>query len=79
MLLFYFDITDWRGLHRDEVGEHFESLQDAIVQARALLPALARDETLDNDWHGTTCNLRNHAGSLVYQSELTYRGRLLLA
>ena len=74
MLIFYFDITDRKGLHRDEFGDRFETLQEAIVQVRALLPALAKDEPPDDDWHGTSCDLRDDVGTLVYHSELNYRG-----
>ena len=79
MSVFYFDITDGRGHHRDEFGEQFESLNDAIAQARALLPDLFRDERSNDDWHGTTCDLRDHAGTVVYRCELTFRGRQLPA
>ena len=75
MPLYYFDIRNADGLHRDEVGDHFDSLDEAIAMAQSLLPDLAREELSDGDWHDISCDVRDNASSVVYQGELTYRGR----
>ncbi|WP_428977999.1 DUF6894 family protein [Lichenibacterium ramalinae] len=74
MPLYYFDVRNADGLHRDEVGDHFDSLDEAIDIAQSLLPDLASRKLSDGDWHDLSCDVRDDAGRVVYQVELTYRG-----
>ena len=72
-----FDITRADGFHRDAVGEHCHTLDDAVARAQTLLPDIVRAEMPDGDWHDISCDVRDEDGQVVYQAELTYRGRRL--
>lgn len=71
---YYFDVRDNRGFHRDEVGDDFDSFDEARTQAQSLLPDIAREELPDGDLHTITCDVRNETGRTVYRGEITYRG-----
>ncbi len=74
MPLYYFDVTDDDGLHRDDLGVELDSFDDARAQAQALLPALAREQFPKGDYHIIRCDVRDASGSVVYWGSLTYRG-----
>ncbi len=71
---YYFDVRDNGGLHRDDIGDEFDSFEDARTQAQSLLPDIAREELPDGDLHIITCDVRDEAGRVVYRGEITYRG-----
>ena len=48
---YYFDVSDRKGSHRDDVGEDFVNFEEAIAQAQAILPDIAREEMPDGDQH----------------------------
>ena len=77
MPLYYFDISDSRGLHRDHVGDEFSGFEETRAQAQSLLPDIAREEITDGDLHTVTCDLRDEASRVVYQGELTFQGARL--
>lgn len=77
MPLYYFDVRDTRGFHRDEYGDELPSLDEAVAQAQCILPDIVRDELPDGDWHDVSCDVRNDHGYIVYRGELTYRGTRL--
>ena len=74
MPLYYFDVQDRGGFHRDEFGDDFDTLEDALTQVQALLPEIVRYELLDGDRHTVSCELRDATGRRLYRGELTYRG-----
>ena len=71
---YYFDVHDCGGLHRDEVGDHFDTLEDAIAQAQSLLPDIAREELPDGELHIITCDVRDDARRIIYRGKLTFEG-----
>ena len=75
MPLFYFDVRDRKGFYKDECGDMCDDLDDAVAQAQSILPDLARDEPTNDDWHDVSCDVRDETMRMVYQAELTYRGR----
>lgn len=74
MARFYFDVSDASGFHRDDVGDEFDSFQEARTQAQSLLPDIARHELPDGDRHTITCDVRDEANRVVYRGEITYHG-----
>lgn len=74
---YYFDVFDAQGVRRDEVGKLCQDLDDAVARAQVLLPDIVRAEMPDGDWHDICCDVRDGGGHVVYQGELTYRGRRL--
>ena len=72
MPLYYFDVYDGGGLHRDEVGDHFDSLEEAVAQAQSLLPVIAREELPASEWHIIKCDLRDDTGRIIYYGTLTF-------
>ena len=72
MTLFYFDVQLEREFNPDEFGDAFDTLQEAVVHAQALLPDLARDCTL-NEQSTIACELRDERGQVVYRGELIIR------
>lgn len=71
---FFFDVRDAKGLHRDVIGEEFESFEDARQQAQALLPDIAREELPDGEYHLILCDVRDEDDRTVYRGEISYRG-----
>ena len=69
---YYFDIRDSRGLHQDEFGDEFDSMEEARRQAQSILPDIARGELPDGKSHTITCDLRDETGRIVYQSKLNF-------
>ncbi len=76
MAKFYFDIRNVTDFHRDEVGDDFDSFDEARTQAQCLLPDIAREELPDGDMHTVVCDVRDETGRIVYRGEITYRGTL---
>lgn len=74
---YYFDILDADGMRRDDIGRLCDDLDGAVAQAQMLLPDIVRAEMPDGDWHDLCCDVRSDDGMIVYQGELTYRGRRL--
>lgn len=74
MPLFFFDISDAEGFHRDEIGEDLEGFEDARTLARMLLPQMLRDEPPAGEHVRVACEVRDGART-VYRAELTFRGR----
>ena len=74
MPLYFFDIRDKNGLHRDEVGDELDSFEEARAQAQSLLPDMMREEMPGGDLHIVTCDVRDEADHVVYRGELTFRG-----
>lgn len=74
MPMFYFDIRCRAEDYRDEVGDAFARLDEAVVHVQGLLSAIARDHPLSEEAPVITCALRDEAGRIVYRGELTYRG-----
>ncbi len=74
MPLYYFDIRDARGFHRDEVGDEFDSFEDARQQAQSLLPDIAREELPDGELHIVSCDVRDAEFRVVYRGKLTFEG-----
>ena len=75
MARYYFDVHDEKGFHRDDIGEEFNSFEEAREQCQALLPDIAREELPDGDLHTITCDVRADTGRVIYRGEITYRGR----
>ena len=73
MPLYYFDIYNRDGFYRDEFGDEFGILEEALTQVHALLPDIARDDPPDPDHPCIACELRDDTGRVVYRGELTYR------
>ena len=71
---YYFDVRDRDGFHRDEIGDEFESFDDARTQAQSLLPDIARQELPDGELHTITCDVRDDTDRIVYRGEITYHG-----
>ena len=65
MARYYFDVQDGRGFHRDEMGDEFDSFEEAREQAQALLPDIAREELPDGELHVITCDVRDESGRIV--------------
>lgn len=63
---YYFDVRDCKGLHRDDVGDEFDSFEEAREQAQALLPDIARDELPDSDLHTIGCDVRDDTDRTIY-------------
>jgi hypothetical protein len=74
MTRYYFDVRDSKGFHRDDVGDEFDSFEEAREQAQILLPDIAREELPDGDLYTITCNVRDDTDSTIYYVELTLRG-----
>lgn len=74
MARYYFDVWDASGFHRDEVGDEFDSFEDARQQCQGLLPDIAREELPDGELHTITCEVRDEAGRVVYRGKITYEG-----
>ena len=71
---YYFDVTNVRGLHRDDVGDDLDGFDEAREQCQGLLPDIAREELPDGDLHTITCEVRDETGRVVYRGRLTYEG-----
>ena len=74
---FYFDVQDGKGFHEDHIGDLFKDLEEAVVQAQCILPALARDAMPDGDHYDFKCDVRDDVRRIVYRGNLSYRGDLL--
>ena len=74
MPLYYFDVHDCDGLHHDEVGDQFDTLEDAIAQAQSLLPDIAREELPDGELRIIACDVRDDARRIIYRGKLTFEG-----
>ena len=70
---YYFDVRDSGGDHRDEVGDEFDSLDDARVQAQNLLPDIAWEAFPHKGPHTIVCDVRDETDRIVYRGEITYR------
>ncbi len=77
MPLFYFDIYDKDGCHRDQVGDEFDDVSQARDQVHALLPDLARGQFLDGVEETIACCVRDAGGETLYRGELLFRGTML--
>ena len=75
MPTFYCDVQDGKGFHWDVVGDVCDGFEDAVAQAQLILPKIAQEELPDGDWHDLLCNVRDETGHIIYQAELTFRGR----
>ena len=74
MPLYYFDVTDGGGFHRDEFGDDFDSFDEAREHAQGLLPDIVRQELPDGELHTVSCDVRDDADHTVYRGKLTYKG-----
>ena len=72
--LYFFDVHDGNGFHRDEFGDDFDSFEEAREHAQALLPDIARTELPDGELHVIMCEVRDKTGRIVYRGKLTYEG-----
>ena len=71
---YYFDVRDSKGFLHDDVGDTFDTFEEARDHCQGLLPDIAREELPDGDLHIITCDVRDQTGDVVYRGELTYRG-----
>ncbi len=74
MARYFFDLTDGAGFHSDNVGDEFDSFEEAKAQAQSLLPDIARAELPDGELHIIQCDVRDDTGRIVYQGKLTFEG-----
>ena len=74
MPLYYFDVKDGAGFHRDEFGDDFDSFDDAREHAQGLLPDIVRRELPDGELHTVSCDIRDGTGRVVYRGKITYEG-----
>ena len=74
MSRYYFDVHDGDGRHRDDMGDEFDSFEEARDQAQSLLPDIIRDELPDGELRSVSCEVRDEAGVLVYRGCLIFRG-----
>lgn len=74
MPVYYFDIRRRGEDYRDEIGDRFDSVEQAMAHARSLLSDIARDHPPREDGPVVACALRDEAGRIVYRGELLYRG-----
>lgn len=73
----FFDIRDCTGLHRDEHGDEFDDIDGARQQAQAILSLMIGEDLPDGELHQISCGVRDEAGRVVYQGDLTFRGKAL--
>ena len=60
MPLYFFDVRDKQGLHRDDTGLEFDTLDDAIAEGRRALGDMSR-EALDTGGDGDLeITIRDH-------------------
>lgn len=71
---YFFDVHDRDGFHRDNIGDEFDSVEEAREQAQALLPDIIREELPDDEFYRAVCEVRDEAETIVYRGELTFRG-----
>lgn len=74
MPMYYFDVQDAKGFHRDEIGNEMKDFEEAREQAQGLLPDIAREELPDGELHVVTCAVRDATDRVVYKGKLTYEG-----
>ena len=72
MAVFYFDVQFGGEHHRDEFGDTFRTVAEAVAHVQALLPDLARDYPLD-ERSSIACELRDEKGQIVYRAEFIFR------
>lgn len=72
---FYFDKINLKGFHRNDFGDIFDGINEAVAQTQTILTDIAREEMPDKDHHKIACEVRDDADHIVYQAELTYLGR----
>ena len=70
MPLFFFDLSDGQGIHRDEFGCEIE-FEEARAQAQALLPDVLPGDLPDDESHTVICHVRDEQDRVVYRSEIT--------
>lgn len=75
---YFFDI---KGFHheRDDEGVICADLQDAVREAKKLLPAIAMDEVpSDGEHYAVTVLVTDEDGKLVYSGVLSFVGNWLI-
>ncbi|RUX98089.1 MULTISPECIES: hypothetical protein [unclassified Mesorhizobium] len=71
MKRYYFDLYNGDGLVSDEVGQLFESPEQARAEAVRILHDIARDEMPDRDLVKITLKMREKGGTRVFEASLT--------
>ncbi|TXN72830.1 hypothetical protein [Methylobacterium sp. WL6] len=75
---YFFDIQDG-SYTRDDVGVECTDLQSVAMEAKKLLPTVARDEVPKGGEHrAVTVLVTDEDGRAVYSAALTYTGLWLL-
>ena len=74
MARFFFDLRDSRGWYQDRIGEVLDTVDDACIQAQALLSDIAGDEMPAGDDYRILCEVRDEGDRIVYRGTLTYEG-----
>lgn len=74
MPLFYFDVRDGTGFHRDDFGSECDGFEDARQQAQSLLPDIVRHELPDGELHTVACDVRDETNRVVYRGKITFEG-----
>jgi hypothetical protein len=60
MPLYYFDISDDHGVHHDDIGIEFPSLDAAVLEARRTLADMSREALSDSPDHTLEIIVRDH-------------------
>ncbi|MGI3903330.1 MAG: DUF6894 family protein [Janthinobacterium lividum] len=74
MPLYYFDVYDNERLEPDDFGVELDNLDEARVQAIALLPHMAREASPDGDHHVFKVVVKCEDKRVRYISTLTVEG-----
>ena len=65
MPLFYFDVRDAQGVHRDEIGVEFPDLPSAIMEGRRALADMGRDALAQGNAEDIEILIRDHGDGPV--------------
>lgn len=79
MPLFFFDLRDDGGLHRDQVGEALDTGEAVEGMVALLLADMVRHELSGSNGQHRVCEVRDEAGAVLYRGEMMFRGSRLRA
>ena len=65
MPLFYFDVRDAQGVHRDDTGVELPDMPAAILEGRRALADMGRDAIAQGDPHNLEILIRDHGDGPV--------------
>ena len=75
MARYFFDVHDDERIQSDDDGQEFASDEAACLEARRLLPDIARDELVkDGDKRTYAVLVTDESGHPIYSATLTYTG-----